>query len=108
MKKSSNVKVDNGAALTSDAVVDMVFELHRKSHHYSLRKLNPELYARILTGCSKVPLKIVLESYKIYKDTENKTDNKIPHPNYFMAICKRMHAVDGKVSKIKTIWGKEL
>lgn len=108
MTKSSKQIVDDGAVIKNSAIVDLVFDLHRKSHHYSLMKLDPELYARILTGCSKVPLSIAQASYKIYRDAKNKTDNKIPHPNYFMAVVRGLDEVDGKVSKIKTIWGKEL
>lgn len=107
MTKSSK-EVNDGVGLTADAIVSMVFEAHRKSHHFSLRKLNPELYGRVLTACSKAPLKIAQESYKIYKEAKNKTDNKIPHPNYFVAVVNRLTEVDGKISKIKTIWGKEL
>ena len=99
--------VDVGIPETRDAIVRGVFELHRKAHHYSIRKQRPELFEKINKGILEIPLTICKESFIIYAKAKNKTDEKIPHPNYFLAVCRRLHQ-DMPDKYLKTIWGKEI
>lgn len=110
MKMLSNKdKLESGGVLTHASILSKVFELHRKSHHYSIRKTRPELYENILKEISNISIKIVEESLSIYENSLNKTDNKRPHPNYFLAVCRRLKETKkGEIIRPKVIWGKEL
>lgn len=89
-------------------ILSKVFDMHRRSHHYSIRKTRPELYGKILSEIEKVSQNIVSEALHVYENSLNKTDNKKPHPNYFLAVCRRLKEEDGKIIKPKVIWGKVL
>lgn len=99
--------VDDGVPQTRDAIVVKIFDLYRRSHHFSLRKSKPELYAHFLEKIKEYHLLICKESFSIYSKARNKTDDKIPHPNYFLAVCKRLK--DKQPDKnINTVWGKSI
>lgn len=74
---------------THVGITDMVYEIHRRSHHYSLKTKNPEAYTRLLNEVEKIDITYVKDAYEIYR-TSPQQDEKLPHPNYFLAICKRL------------------
>jgi hypothetical protein len=73
-------------------IVTKVFELHRKSHHYSIEKNQPNLLKGIATKINFISRPFVEEAFNFYKDSGKAT--KKPHPNYFVAICKRLYYED--------------
>ena len=101
MKYSKAVKGESGA-VTRVTIIDEVFELHRRSNHYSIKKRNPALYENIVKETKNIPLDILQKSYDIYKDVKQ-DNNKIPHPNYFLKIAKGTKLTDVET---KQIWGK--
>jgi len=80
---------DDGVLRHAD-VVHEVFELHRKSRHYSLKK------GRQLETTKKINYinrQFVEEAFKLYKEAAMK-QKLAPHPNYFVAICRRLYTED--------------
>lgn len=107
--KMYSKKLESGGVLTHAAILEKVFDSHRKSHHYSIRKTKPELYVNIENHISRLSINIIKEALDIYENSLNKTDNKRPHPNYFLAVCRRLSEDSkGKIIRPKIIWGKEL
>lgn len=97
----------DGGPLTRTSIVNMVFKAHQSFHHYSIKTQKPELYKKILLEVKDMPLAIVKESYDIYKEKKNSSDNKIPHPNYFLKVCKRKYE-EYPEKHTKILWGKEI
>jgi len=82
--------------LTHADIVKKVFELHRKAHHYSLEKNQPGLQKVIAKKINFINRQFVEEAFKYYKEygKDNPKGSKRPHPNYFVAICKRLYYED--------------
>jgi len=96
--------IDSGGGLSSaKAVCDEVFDSYRRSRHFSLKRKKPQLYDNILKEVKKMPLPIVTEALNVYIDVE-KEDGKRPHPNYFLAICRRLKKEFGN----DNVWGKTI
>lgn len=85
---------DEGVLRHSDIVND-VYDLHRKSHHYNLDKQKPGQKKALAAKIDYIPRQFVEQAFKIYQEygKENKM-LKRPHPNYFFAIAKRLHMED--------------
>lgn len=109
MKHSKAVKGESGASLRA-TIIDEVFELHRRSYHYSIKKRNPKLYENIISETKNIPLDILQKSYDIYKGV--KQDNgKVPHPNYFLKVALGsiiQKREEGNIPETKTQWGKTI
>ncbi len=103
MTQSKAVK-NESAASSRGTIIDDVFELHRKSNHYSIKKRNPALYENIIKETKNIPLDILKKSYDIYKGVKQE-NGKIPHPNYFLKVVKSSKPTD---SEHKQIWGKTI
>ena len=86
--QSSNLFDDEGVFRHAD-IVDEMFELYRRSNHFSLRKRKPELPRALAQKLEHIPRRFVEEALKIYKDA-GKRLGKIPHPNYLYAVAKRL------------------
>ena len=92
MHHSKTLFDDDGVFRHAD-VVSKVFELFRKSHHYSLEAKNPDLKKSIVLKINFINNIFIEEAFKIYEGSDNKTGKK-PHPNYFVAIAKRLYYED--------------
>ena len=90
-QKLSNPPLDviGGAETPSPlTIINKVYDLHRRSHYYSIRKNNPRIYRMNLAEVEKYDILVLQEALDIYMSAKNKDDNKRPHPNYFVAICR--------------------
>lgn len=105
MTKLSNSD-SNGGGLTPAAVLKQVYESHRRSHHYSIRKKNPRIWTMNLAEIEKFSILVAEEAYDVFKESKQ-ADGKLPHPNYFMAICRRLAKKEGK-DEVKQTWGKTI
>jgi hypothetical protein len=109
MKTQSNAKAVKGDVdlLTHVGITDMVYEIHRRSHHYSLKAKSPEAYTRLLNEVKAIDIAYVKDAYEIYRTSQQEKDEKLPHPNYFLAICKRLAKEKKKeYSSRQGNWGK--
>lgn len=84
---------DDDGVLRHAGVVDKIFELFRKSHHYSLEKNTPGLKKKIALKINFINSTFIEEAFKIY-ETSGKKSGGLPHPNYFVAIAKRLYYED--------------
>ena len=94
---------DSVVALT---IINKVYDMHRRSHYYSIRKQNPKIYRMNLAEVEKYDILVLQEAFKIYKDAKNYDNNKRPHPNYFIAVCRRI--IKEKIDEPKLQWGKTI
>lgn len=91
---------------THVGITDMVYDIHRRSHHYSLKKRAPESYEALLRQINDIPIAIVQQAFDIYSSSKP-NDDKVPHPNYFLAICKRLQKEQTKKENPGSgPWGK--
>ena len=86
---SKSLFYDDGVLRHADLVKE-VFELHRKSRHYSLKKGRQRETAMKINYINR---QFVEEAFKLYKEAGVKM-KLAPHPNYFVAICKRLYTED--------------
>ena len=93
MKHHSKTLFDDDGVLRHADVVAKVFELFRKSHHYSLEAKNSGLKKSMALKINFINSTFIEEAFKIYESSSNKTGKK-PHPNYFVAIAKRLYYED--------------
>ena len=103
MMSSKNDKNSKGGFSSAKAVLNEVFDAYRRSRHFSLQLKKPQLYDNILKEIKKMPLPLAIEALNVYLDVE-KEDGKRPHPNYFLAICKRIKKEFGN----NNVWGKTI
>lgn len=80
---------DVGGVFRHAPVLNEVFELHRKSHHFSLKKKKPELFDTLARKIDHIPASIIREAYGLYLAAP--ASPKRPHPNYFIAIAMRLY-----------------
>jgi hypothetical protein len=95
----------DGGGVTPAVILEKVYETHRRSHHFSLKKNNPRIYTMNLSEIDKFSILVAQEAYDTYKEAKQ-ADGKKPHPNYFMAICRRLAKNEPTVEK--NIWGKTI
>jgi len=93
MKTSS--KTSDEGVFRHAQVLNDVFDLHRRSHHYSLKKQKPELFDSLARKIEHISSPIIKEAYGIYLNAP--VLPKRPHPSYFVAIAIRIH--QGEVDK---------
>lgn len=99
-------KSDSGSGgVTPATILEEVYELHRRSHHFSLKKNNPQIYGMNLAEIEKFSILVAQEAYKVYKEVKQ-DDKKRPHPNYFMSVCRRLAKTIP--SETTNIWGKTI
>lgn len=104
MKTSSKV-IDESVFRHAD-ILNKVFELHRKSNHFSIKKTKPELFNSLARKIEHIPSPVIREAYGIYLNAP--ASPKRPHPNYFVAIANRLHQEDvDKNSKTSYIEGSK-
>ena len=105
MKAMMSPKTNNsgGGLSSAKAVLNEVFDSYRRSRHFSLKLKKPQLYDDILKEIKKYPLPIAIEALNIYIEAPQK-DGKRPHPNYFLAICRRLKEEFGN----NNVWGKTI
>lgn len=89
MAPHSNLFYDDGVLRHAD-VVSEVFELHRKSHHYSLEKQRPGSKEALARKINHIPREFIEEALRIYKESGKKLGKK-PHPNYLYSVAKRLY-----------------
>jgi hypothetical protein len=89
--KTSFKALDEGVFRHAD-ILNEVFELHRKSNHFSLRKMKPELFDSLARKLEHISGPILREAYGIYLNAPALP--KRPHPNYFVAIAIRIHQAE--------------
>ena len=73
-------------------VLNDVFDLYRRSHHFSLKKQKPELFDTLARKIEHISSPIIKEAYGIYLNAP--VLPKRPHPSYFVAIAIRIHQGD--------------
>ena len=106
MKTTQSKTVKGDVDMSSHVgITDMVYDIHRRSHHYSLKKRAPEAYEELLRQIIIIPIAIVQQAFDIYSSSKPK-DEKVPHPNYFLAICKRLQKEEKKGRSSSGDWGK--
>ena len=91
---------------TALTIINKVYDMHRRSHYYSIRKNNPKIYRMNLAEVEKYDILVLEEAFLIYKDARSYDDNKRPHPNYFVAICRRI--IKERIDEPKLHWGKTI
>lgn len=89
----SKTLFDGESVLRHADVINKVFELYRKSHHFSLEKRSPGLKNKIALKINFINNIFVEEAFKIYENSLSKF-LKRQHPNYFVAIAKRLYYED--------------
>ena len=94
---------EQGVQLTHAQLIDLVFELHRRSYHYSIKKKQPQLYVDIFDETKNIPAVTIQEAVSAYLDAEQE---KLPHPNYFKVIAKRL--LERTKDQPKPLWGKTI
>lgn len=104
-KQSSNTEGYDNGGKSPASCLNRVYEMYRRSHHYDLRKTQEKIYIMNLAEVNKYDILMLEEAINIYKSKKN-DDDKRPHPNYFMAICRRL-AKDFKPPE-KINWGKTI
>jgi len=72
--------------------LEKVFELYRKSHHFSLKQKKPELFDTLARKIEHVSSPIIREAYGIYLNAPS--NPKRHHPSYFVGIAMRLHMED--------------
>ena len=109
-KKSSSLPYDSdgsGSGLsTALTIINKVYDIHRRSHYYSIRKSNPKIYRMNLAEVEKYDILVLEKAFEIYKDARNHDDSKRPHPNYFVAICRGI--IKETIDEPKLQWGKTI
>ena len=93
MKHRSKSLFDEGVLRHSD-IVNEVFDLHRKSHHFNLEKIKPGSKKTMAAKVDYIPRQFIEQALEIYKAHGKKTTMSRPHPNYFFAVAKRLHMED--------------
>ncbi len=107
-KFSNPSLIDGGGSGLSTAltIINKVYDIHRRSHYYSIRKNNPKIYRMNLAEVEKYDILVLQEALEIYKNAKNVDDSKKPHPNYFVAVCRRI--IKEKPNEPKLQWGKTI
>jgi len=85
--------------------LDKVYDMHRRSYHYNIKTLQEKIYIMNLAEVQKYGILAVEKAFQIYKEKRNE-DGKRAHPNYFMAVLRRI-AKDFKPEP-KVVWGKTI
>lgn len=97
MKHRSKSLFDEGVLRHSD-IVNEVFDLHRKSHHFNIEKITPGSKKAMAAKVDYIPRQFIEQALDIYKAYGGKKKMGIfmkrPHPNYFFAVAKRLHMED--------------
>jgi len=106
-KDPSLFETDGGVEIKSPlTIINKVYDMHRRSHYYSIRKNNPKIYRMNLAEVEKYDILVLEKAFEIYKDAKNYDNNKRPHPNYFVAICRRI--IKEGINEPKLQWGKTI
>ena len=89
--------------------LEKVYDMHRRSAHYSVKKTQEKIYIMNVAEVEKYHILVVEEAFKIYKAKGQPR----PHPNYFMAICRRLNKDfvekgNFEETEPKQIWGKTI
>jgi len=81
--------LDKGGRNPADVIIDKIFEIHRKSHHFSIKKTQPKIYEKIKEEIKSASKKNLEEAFMAYKASADKA-GKAPHPNYFLKVVQRL------------------
>ena len=101
--KKSEIKADAPQGASPSYYLDEVYEAYRRNHHFNLKLTQEKIYAMSLAEVQKYSILVAEEAFKTY----NAKGNPRPHPNYFMAICRRLHK-DGFTPEPKQHLGKTI
>lgn len=85
-KKFDKDKVEVPSGTSPTSILDEVYEMYRRNHHFNLKLTQEKIYTMNLAEVQKFSMLVLEEALKIY-DGQGKPR---PHPNYFMAICRRL------------------
>lgn len=80
---------DKGGGNPADVILKAVLELHRKSHHFSIKKNQPKIIEKIEEAIKSASKKNLEAAYQAYKAALDKA-GKAPHPNYFLKVVQRL------------------
>lgn len=96
----------DGRVTNPAELLNKVYDLHRRSHHYSLKVTQEKIYIMNLAEVQKYDILVVQEAFELYEEQGKPR----PHPNYFMAICRRLAKEEQKKidSEPKHILGKTI
>lgn len=90
MLRSNSIRSnDKGGGHPADIIINKVFEIHRKSHHFSIRKTQPKIYEKIKEEVKSASRKSLEEAFIAFKASAEKA-GKAPHPNYFLKVVQRL------------------
>jgi hypothetical protein len=109
MITSSKDVISDDAPKGANHILEKVYDMHRRSSHYSVKKTQEKIYIMNLAEVEKYHIFVVEEAFKIYKEKGQPR----PHPNYFMAICRRLNKEFKETGNFeetepKQIWGKTI
>jgi hypothetical protein len=86
----SNLPAINKGGRNPADVIKEVLEIHRKSHHFSIKQTQPNVMVKLAAVALSIPLNHLEKSLTIFK-TKTKDLGKSPHPNYFIAVANRLY-----------------
>lgn len=107
MKTKLSNPDNNSGGLTPASILDKVYDMHRRSHHFAIKGKQASIYQMNLSEINKFSILVVQEAFTLYKEAKQ-ADGKKPHPNYFMAICRRLAKEKLTDTDTKNIWGKTI
>lgn len=84
-KKSTTNEFEASKEVSSH-LLDEVYEAYRRDRHFNLKKVQEKIYTMNLAEAEKYSILVLQEAKRIY-DEKGKPR---PHPNYFMAVCRRL------------------
>lgn len=89
MPRSNSDKIDKGGSNPADVIKEM-FDAHRKSHHFCMKKTQPKVVVALEEQALLIPIKFLKASLEVFK-TKTKELGKSPHPNYFLKVAQRLY-----------------
>ena len=82
---------DKGGSNPANIIFKKILDLHRKSHHFSIKKTAPTTITNIEEKIQSVSKKSLEEAFVAYKAAGEKA-GKMPHPNYFLKVVQRLES----------------
>lgn len=81
--------LDKGGSNPADVILKAILEIHRKSHHFSIKRNQPKVIQKIEEGIQSADKKNLELAYQAFKAATEKA-GKAPHPNYFLKVVQRL------------------
>ena len=85
----SKSNIDKGGSNPAD-IITKLLEMHRKSHHFSIKKTQPKVFESLTAAAMSIPYKHLASALDVYA-AKTKELGKSPHPNYFLKVASRLN-----------------